>query len=478
MPGSNGFACPNFSSLFRTAAPADPAVLDVAHAIYAGGRAGGDRGIKAVAHVINNRMSHPSFPDKPQAVVSAGSDQFTRSTRSSSSSLSLQSTEDRQLFEQARRMAQQLVHPPRKLSSVDPTNGAIYYDERAPERIHSKIRPLGSATTSAVVDAPRGPQLSIPPQPILPDAVVAEESMAASINADFGRGASSSPPPRIPATNQRPLSFLRDRRIGGGPDPRHRQVLGESPVQRPPASTPGSGGSRPGSTYQPPARPPVGPSMTVAHSSPASSGSGMWSAPPTPPSPPVPGRAAPTSPSWGAQPSASSSSSALSVAPGSRLRASAPGPRGPEDIPRATARGGLQPPRPLAGVQLGPRDAEGYHDVILSCGLLQDEVIDLMHRDLSPEDFEMLAKLDERLQPRNIAAKNSVDRLPRVPVKDCGCTECAVCLNKLEPAGTAVQLPCRHSFHHECISKWLTQCKNKCPLCSAPIGQSSTTTSC
>jgi hypothetical protein len=32
-----------------------------------------------------------------------------------------------------------------------------------------------------------------------------------------------------------------------------------------------------------------------------------------------------------------------------------------------------------------------------------------------------------------------------------------------------VKLPCRHAFHSGCISRWLTQCKNTCPLCQAPI---------
>merc|ERR1719456_1804538 len=56
-----------------------------------------------------------------------------------------------------------------------------------------------------------------------------------------------------------------------------------------------------------------------------------------------------------------------------------------------------------------PVDVDGYHDMVLPCGLFQDEVIELMYRDLSPEDFEMLSKLDERLPKRNTAQRSIVD---------------------------------------------------------------------
>lgn len=115
---------------------------------------------------------------------------------------------------------------------------------------------------------------------------------------------------------------------------------------------------------------------------------------------------------------------------------------------------------------------DGYHDMVLPCGLFQEEVIDIMYRDLKPEDFEMLNKLDERVPKRNTVQRNIVERLPRVAVRDCGSSECGVCLVGLDPHARVVQLPCRHAFHPACISKWLTQCRNTCPLCSTPIDQS------
>lgn len=120
-------------------------------------------------------------------------------------------------------------------------------------------------------------------------------------------------------------------------------------------------------------------------------------------------------------------------------------------------------------IHVGPEDEDGYRDMVLPCGLYQDQVIDIMYRDLNPEDFEALCKLDERVPKRNTARWNIVDRLPRVPAGECGVTECGICLAELDANVSLVKLPCGHAFHSGCISRWLTQCKNTCPLCQAPI---------
>jgi len=109
-----------------------------------------------------------------------------------------------------------------------------------------------------------------------------------------------------------------------------------------------------------------------------------------------------------------------------------------------------------------------YREQVLPCGLKQDQAFDLMSRDLTPEDFEMLSALDEGLPKRGIAEKDVVDSLPRMVVHD-GAKECGVCLSALEKDSDAVELPCKHYFHAACISKWLTECKNACPICAAPI---------
>lgn len=128
----------------------------------------------------------------------------------------------------------------------------------------------------------------------------------------------------------------------------------------------------------------------------------------------------------------------------------------------------------------------------LPCGLRQDEAIDMMCRELTPEDFEMLSKLDEKVPKTDIVKQHCIDGLPRVPIGECAEADCGVCLGELRAPGPeaatnaaafaagagsaacdmgmAVQLPCRHAYHPACIAKWLTTCKNTCPLCSASLG--------
>ena len=41
---------------------------------------------------------------------------------------------------------------------------------------------------------------------------------------------------------------------------------------------------------------------------------------------------------------------------------------------------------------------------------------------------------------------------------------CAICL-ETNNEGTVTELPCKHYFHKECISKWLLHESTKCPMC-------------
>ncbi|CAE8713478.1 unnamed protein product, partial [Polarella glacialis] len=75
MPSNfSSFACPSFSSIFRSsiAPPVDQAVIDVANAIYYGGRVDDSQGLEVVAHVIQNRCRDDAFPSEPRRVVLAG----------------------------------------------------------------------------------------------------------------------------------------------------------------------------------------------------------------------------------------------------------------------------------------------------------------------------------------------------------------------------------------------------------------------
>mmetsp|Transcript_47628 Transcript_47628/g.102660 ORF Transcript_47628/g.102660 Transcript_47628/m.102660 type:complete len:384 (-) Transcript_47628:250-1401(-) len=104
----------------------------------------------------------------------------------------------------------------------------------------------------------------------------------------------------------------------------------------------------------------------------------------------------------------------------------------------------------------------------LPCGLTVSEVCSLLTRDIRPEDYDLLLRLDETVK-RPTASAESVKDLPQVSAKEFWGNECSVCLSAFVASDSVVALPCRHQFHSSCIKKWLTECRKTCPLCGAPF---------
>ncbi|XP_022740743.1 uncharacterized protein LOC111292567 [Durio zibethinus] len=47
--------------------------------------------------------------------------------------------------------------------------------------------------------------------------------------------------------------------------------------------------------------------------------------------------------------------------------------------------------------------------------------------------------------------------------------ECAVCLSELEEGETVRKLKCKHTFHKDCLDRWLQQYRATCPLCRTKV---------
>lgn len=63
------------------------------------------------------------------------------------------------------------------------------------------------------------------------------------------------------------------------------------------------------------------------------------------------------------------------------------------------------------------------------------------------------------------ASKSIFDRLPTVKFTEETATgECAICKCDWEKGDEAVDLPCHHYFHKDCIKKWF-ETSNLCPMC-------------
>jgi hypothetical protein len=111
----------------------------------------------------------------------------------------------------------------------------------------------------------------------------------------------------------------------------------------------------------------------------------------------------------------------------------------------------------------------GPSDHRLPCGLASSEAFDLMFREITPEDYETLLRLDETIA-RPTATAASIAKLPSIKGEEALGEDCPVCLNAFEPGEVLLMLPkCRHRFHSDCITKWLSEWKKKCPLCGEEV---------
>mmetsp|Transcript_67664 Transcript_67664/g.135917 ORF Transcript_67664/g.135917 Transcript_67664/m.135917 type:complete len:355 (-) Transcript_67664:380-1444(-) len=102
---------------------------------------------------------------------------------------------------------------------------------------------------------------------------------------------------------------------------------------------------------------------------------------------------------------------------------------------------------------------------VLPCGLTPVEVYSLLSRDIGPEDYEMLLRLDDTV-PKKTASSEGVDRLSNVTPEDFMGGKCSVCLCAFDEDDEVVALQCEHHFHRSCIRKWLSEYRHTCPLCN------------
>jgi len=108
---------------------------------------------------------------------------------------------------------------------------------------------------------------------------------------------------------------------------------------------------------------------------------------------------------------------------------------------------------------------------LLACGLSEHEVVELLYREITPEDYDLLLRLDE-LVAKKTAGAEALERLRPVPLGQRRHDTCGVCLMPWEDAEedvVCVPCPAAHEFHRACVTRWLTQCKNSCPVDHAEL---------
>ncbi|KAJ0253006.1 RING/U-box superfamily protein [Hirschfeldia incana] len=125
-----------------------------------------------------------------------------------------------------------------------------------------------------------------------------------------------------------------------------------------------------------------------------------------------------------------------------------------------------------------PSEAEQYQaeDFEENDASLEDEYLDYIHylSSRSNHEAETFGTYDEifgRVLGNSSSTRwpETAEELPVVhltaeELTERGLVVCAICREKLTSHERLSELPCRHYYHKDCISSWLTT-RNTCPLC-------------
>lgn len=145
-------------------------------------------------------------------------------------------------------------------------------------------------------------------------------------------------------------------------------------------------------------------------------------------------------------------------------------------IPEATPRVG-----PLGTLPVFPPRAAGAPQLIFAT--LPDNLAARHSRRIergeltSPGIQEVLAQLlaeaarslpDGVLFPHSSRIDALLEQVPVYELERRSREPCVICLQAMLPAASCRRLPCLHTFHQECIDKWL-HVKETCPLCKLTL---------
>uniref|UniRef100_A0A0B6ZUE4 RING-type domain-containing protein n=1 Tax=Arion vulgaris TaxID=1028688 RepID=A0A0B6ZUE4_9EUPU len=103
-------------------------------------------------------------------------------------------------------------------------------------------------------------------------------------------------------------------------------------------------------------------------------------------------------------------------------------------------------------------------------------LISLQHRDLTPEDYDMLLRLDDTVKPKTVS-ESVLEKLRTEQIGPNGPDQgscdwepmCTICMESYVVGQERKFLPCDHDFHTTCIDRWLTNSSLNCPLDGLPI---------
>ena len=104
--------------------------------------------------------------------------------------------------------------------------------------------------------------------------------------------------------------------------------------------------------------------------------------------------------------------------------------------------------------------AQEEEDEELECGLTPAQIRMLSEREISPNDFDLRLNLDKN-NKRQTVSSHTLSSLSCRCAENSDC-ECGVCLFPINKGEKLLALPCRHTYHPDCIEEWLSKHKNTC----------------
>jgi len=115
-------------------------------------------------------------------------------------------------------------------------------------------------------------------------------------------------------------------------------------------------------------------------------------------------------------------------------------------------------------------------------------LVSLQHRDITPEDYDVLQCLDANVKPKTLEQSSLDELIPAwiVPTENGASSQdggdagfhkaprtdeeqCYICLESYSPGQLARTLPCGHFYHADCIDEWLTSNSHECPVDHRPV---------
>ena len=93
---------------------------------------------------------------------------------------------------------------------------------------------------------------------------------------------------------------------------------------------------------------------------------------------------------------------------------------------------------------------------------------------LAQNIFNIDNRINNQLYNDVLVVGEDIDTLKKIKYSETSKKnkECSICLEKLKDDDLVLSIKCEHNFHSKCLTKWLKDYSNKCPICREEVTES------